>query len=150
MTIRAELDEMGVTVYGAPDVDAAIQHMATVGAPDHDWYLLEGETGPRMRRYRLDADCSHEGWHRTIPGCPDWCGEGHKYHHHIAQPHSRGAFRIHFWPWPAARDYIPGPGECTGCGVMQATCDRYQARQLVCCPECKHAEASDAITGGTS
>lgn len=37
------------------------------------------------------------GWMRVVPGCPEWCGEGHTFHVHPATPGARGAFRAVWW-----------------------------------------------------
>lgn len=96
--IRAQLSEFGISVYGAPDAETAADHLATVGAPD--------ESGRHLIRIKIIPQGCSVTWERTVPGCPEWCGEGHRWHHHTAQPHSRGAFTNHTWAWWVPHDYI--------------------------------------------
>jgi hypothetical protein len=100
--LRADGYEGDLMVKGTDDIAAAVDFLQTWHDPDAAWNGWQCDT-----HLTSDCDCptdthrkpddARTRWFRYVPGCPEWCGQGHRYHLHDAEPHARGAFPAVYW-----------------------------------------------------
>jgi hypothetical protein len=83
--VRVEALDGGWVVKGTLDHDEARQALAYEGS--------SCTCDPcRHDVHECTPEPSYARWFRIMPGCPDWCGEGHYSHLVPDRPRKRGAF----------------------------------------------------------
>ncbi|MEQ7008405.1 hypothetical protein ABN028_19725 [Actinopolymorpha sp. B17G11] len=99
--LRAWDDDIGVSVAGTSDPAKAAEFLNRWHAWDECCMLSKGDQcdfADQATYAGIDPTKRHRvRWYRMVPGCPAWCGEGHRSHIHDAKPHARGAFPVVEW-----------------------------------------------------